>query len=90
MTNLFAYRATEPADMKAAQDPIGPVNDEWLIKLTKEADLIVACWGNDGKYLGRSKSVRAFLHGLFCLKQNVSGEPAHPLYLPASLKPKIW
>jgi len=30
MSNLFAYRATEPADMKAAENPVGTQNNKWL------------------------------------------------------------
>lgn len=42
MANLFAFRATEPADIFAASDPIGPGNDEWLIKLADGAGVVVA------------------------------------------------
>ena len=34
MANIFAYRATEPNDMKAATDPIGSENNDWLKKLS--------------------------------------------------------
>jgi hypothetical protein len=57
MANLFAYRATEPANMKAASNPIGVDNNAWLIKLATQAALVVAAWGNDGGYLGRSNQV---------------------------------
>lgn len=87
MANLFAFRATEPADMKASDDPIGSENNEWLQKLAKDAALVIAAWGNDGSYLERSEQVKAFLPDLYCLKVNKSGEPAHPLYQPAKLKP---
>ncbi len=87
MANLFAYRATDPAHMKAAKDPIGPENNKWLKKLAHDADLVVAAWGNDGAYLGRSTEVREMLPQLSCLRLNKSGEPAHPLYQAAALKP---
>ena len=35
MTNIFAYRATQPADMMAAADPVAPENDMWLKKLAE-------------------------------------------------------
>ena len=54
VANLFAYRATDPADMKAAENPIGSQNNKWLKILAEDAGLIVAAWGNDGAYLGRS------------------------------------
>ena len=87
MANLFAFRATEPADMKASDDPIGTENNKWLMKLAKDAALVVAAWGNDGSYLERSGQVKEFLSNLYCLKLNKSGEPAHPLYQAAGLKP---
>lgn len=87
MANLFAFRATEPADMKASDDPIGIENNKWLKKLAKDAVLVVAAWGNDGSYLERSEQVKEFLPNLYCLKLNKSGEPAHPLYQAAKLKP---
>jgi hypothetical protein len=87
MANLFAFRATEPSDMKASNYPIGSENNKWLKKLAKEAALVVAAWGNDGSYLGRSKQVLEIIPNLSCLKLNKSGEPAHPLYQAAKLKP---
>lgn len=87
MANLFAFRATAPSKMKASIDPIGSDNDAWLAKLSQEAGIVVAAWGNDGSYLGRSTAVKASLAQLHCLKLNKSGEPAHPLYLKSSLKP---
>ena len=51
MVNLFAFRATEPNDMKNAIDPIGPENDEWLKNLSKDAGVIIGAWGNHGEFL---------------------------------------
>jgi hypothetical protein len=89
IANIFAFRATEPSDMKAAKDPVGTANDRWLIKLAREAGLVVAAWGNDGAYLGRSKQVIKLVPNLHCLKLNKSGEPAQPLYQPAKLQPVL-
>lgn len=89
MTNLFAYRATDPKDMKAQNDPIGAENDIWLNKLANDAGIVVAAWGNDGSYLGRSNMVVEMLPNLHYLKMNKSGEPAHPLYLKADLIPVL-
>jgi len=89
--NLFAYRATYPDDLKAASDPVGPRNDLWLRKVARRCDRVVACWGNDGAFMGRSARVRAMLGDrLEIIRLNGSGEPAHPLYLPATLKPMPW
>lgn len=89
MSNIFAYRATAPKDMKKAKDPVGKNNNKWILKLAKNAGVVVAAWGNDGDYLDRSAEVRELVAELHCLKMNKSGEPAHPLYLKASLRPII-
>ncbi|MEM8500400.1 MAG: DUF1643 domain-containing protein [Pseudomonadota bacterium] len=88
MANLFAYRATDPEEMRVCAKPVGPRNNRWLKLLAGEADLVVAAWGNDGVLRQRSRQVRAMLPTMTCLRMNKSGEPAHPLYLPASLRPK--
>lgn len=87
MANLFAFRATDPVDMMASDEPIGSDNDEWIKKLAKEAGVIVAAWGNDGSHLDRSKKVMDMISDLMCLKLNKTGEPAHPLYQPGTAKP---
>lgn len=87
VVNLFAFRATVPLDMMNAADPVGPANDIWLTDLAKAAGIVVAAWGNDGSYLGRSAAVKAMFSNLHCIKLNKSGEPAHPLYLKRNLKP---
>ena len=89
--NLFGFRATDPADLKAASDPIGPRNDLWLRRVARRADRIVAVWGNDGAFRGRSAQIRSmFQPRLFVIRMNGSGEPAHPLYLPKRLTPIAW
>jgi len=90
MTNLFAYRATAPSVMFKADDPIGGKNDVWIARLGKQAGIIVAAWGNGGRYLGRSNQVRSLLPILHCLKLNKSGEPAHPLYLRKKSTPFLF
>ncbi|RTR33189.1 DUF1643 domain-containing protein [Shewanella canadensis] len=87
MANLFAFRATEPNVMKSAPDPIGEANDTWLVQLADGAGVVIAAWGNDGTFLGRSRTVLELIDGVKCLKLNKSGEPAHPLYQPKNSKP---
>ncbi len=85
--NLFAWRATDPRELRRAADAVGPDNDKTLRQLAARVDQVIAAWGNDGTYLDRSHWVRAMIANLYCLKINKSGEPAHPLYLKGGLKP---
>jgi hypothetical protein len=90
MTNLFAFRATDPRVMKAAPDPVGPENDRYLLDAARRAGLVMATWGNHGAFRGRSREVVGMLKGegveLMCLKMTGQGEPGHPLYLPKNLQ----
>lgn len=90
MANLFAYRATDPAVMKKAAEPVGWENDHTLTTLAAGAGVVVAAWGAHGTYKGRDKSVRLLVPKLHFLRLTKDGHPGHPLYLPASLKPQPW
>ena len=36
MTNIFAFRSTDPNGLLAIEDPVGPLNNRWLKRLQKE------------------------------------------------------
>ncbi len=90
MTNIFAYRATDPDVMKAAQDPIGPGNDAWLTRIAAGAGLVVAAWGNHGAFIDREQAVVSLLPRLTCLGTTKSGAPRHPLYVRAIAQPTAF
>ena len=90
MTNLFAFRATDPSVMLAEEVPIGKDNDAWLKKIYEKTNIAVAAWGNDGSHRQRSKEIFNILPELHYLKLNATGEPAHPLYLKSNLKPLLF
>lgn len=90
MTNLFAYRATQPHDMLAQVDPVGPENDTHLLELAASAGVVVAAWGTHGVHRGRDAIVKVALPGLHHLRLTQGGHPGHPLYLPKMLTPVLW
>jgi hypothetical protein len=94
VTNIFGWRATDPEEMKSAKDPVGSGNDAAIVTAAKEAKLVVCAWGNHGLHLERAERVKALLRRervkLTFLRMNGAGQPAHPLYLPSSLKPTPW
>jgi len=88
MVNLFAWRTTDPNGLLASDDPVGELNDQYLDKAIKQSSMVLACWGEYGTILDRSSQFRRrYSRRLHCLKKNASGEPTHPLYLPATLTP---
>lgn len=82
IANLFAFRATRPADLRAAADPVGPENDALMAAWSQDAALTVAAWGVHGTYMQRDRAVRALLCGpLVHLGLTQAGHPRHPLYV---------
>jgi len=85
VVNLFAYRATDPDELRAQTDPVGPYNDGWILDVAREAELVVLGWGNHGTLHGRGMRVRTLLQAagitLHCLGSTKSAQPRHPLYV---------
>jgi len=102
MLNAFGWRATDPANMRAADDPVGDDNDFAITRFAGSADKVVVAWGNHGIYKGRGATVASMLwvilhdefgnSGMECFGVNECGEPKHPLYLRADrpLEPYAW
>jgi len=92
MLNAFAFRATEPADMKAAADPVGPDNDRWIAHWAARVDRVMLGWGEHGAHLDRHIRLLALLDPakVFCLGCNASGQPKHPLYVAGKTEPTAF
>jgi hypothetical protein len=90
VTNLFAFRATYPEDLKQASDPVGRYNNKWIKQSYQQSQLRIACWGNHGEHLGQADALLRRLPDLHYLKMNRSQQPAHPLYLRATTRPQAW
>jgi hypothetical protein len=60
--NLFAFRATLPADLKRAADPVGPENKVWFDRTL--TGLVVCGWGVHGAHLDQDLVVTGWLREL--------------------------
>lgn len=84
--NLFAFRATNPANMRATADPIGPENDAHLLAMVRTAKHVVCGWGAHGSFQNRDVDVMRMIRSAgvvpYALKLISSGAPGHPLRLP--------
>jgi len=91
--NILAYRSTDKMGLLKVKDPIGPNNNQMILKMMGEAKTIILAYGQPPKKLqGRGKEVTELLKGhpnLCYLRLAKDGTPIHPLYLPSSLKPKL-
>lgn len=92
MLNLFAFRATDPKDMKAAVDPVGPWNDEAIRRVTSICRMTICCWGTHGVHRFRDSHVKALLFRkqAFCLGRSKDGYPKHPLYLKSNTERQVF
>lgn len=93
VVNLYAWRATDPADLRAAhrrgEDVIGPVNDEWISVAIGRADQVIAAWGANAFDSARTRSVVECIsdgHPVSCLGLTKKREPYHPLMISYSTK----
>lgn len=94
--NLYAFRATKPADLWKADEPTGgPRNDLALRNTLMQASAlnepVVAAWGAHARpdrvaWLTSLPGAEQ-LHALAVTK---AGAPGHPLYLPAAARPEPW
>lgn len=86
VVNLFAFRATDPSELKKLEKDIaiGLDNMIYIREALERADLIVAAWGSNGKTHKRNQDdelISLFKnYKLKCLDILTDGDPRHPLF----------
>lgn len=94
VTNIFAFRATQPKDLKKAYNPIGPSNNQILRDVAQAASLVVLGWGNDGTYRDRGADVSCLLKAAgvqpYTLGWTQALQPRHPLYVKSTSVLVAW
>lgn len=99
VVNAYAFRARHPRDMRAAADPVGPLNDGvlallgQLMRATIDDPEVVVAWGKHCAP-ARAKAVATILERegarLVSWGRNGDGSPPHPLLLPYSTPLEPW
>ncbi|RNL60999.1 DUF1643 domain-containing protein [Nocardioides marmoriginsengisoli] len=94
--NLYALRATNPADLWTAPDPVGPENDQVLadelMRATRDQSVVVAAWGANARQT-RVDQFLSFPRAASTLRSlgiTKDGQPRHPLYLPKTAPLTRW
>lgn len=85
VVNLYALRATDPRELMAADDPVGPMNDLIAGFWIRHLSLVIAAWGAHKLARDREawffKQVRQAGTEVRCLGVTKNGYPRHPLYV---------
>lgn len=94
VTNIFAWRSTDPKMLYALADPVGPDNDATILEEAASAGMVVCGWGKHGALHGRGAAVARMLmaNGVqpHALKINNDGSPQHPLYVGYDVVPTAF
>lgn len=94
--NLFAFRATKPADMMKARDPVGPDNRKHLMwmcdRASQGAGEVICAWGVNGCHMNQERTVIGWLREWEVIPKALrmtekTGKPEHPLYVPYDAVP---
>ena len=86
MVNLYAYVATDPAELRRAGYVVGEENDRHVVDAVRGCEKVVLAWGVHAGRRERPVEVMQLLSDLvvtpYCLRVTSSGHPEHPLRLP--------
>lgn len=95
VVNLYALRATDPAELVRHPDPHGPDNPAMLIDTARAArrgELVVVAWGSHPMAVRGASEVGGPLAtaGAVCLGRTKAGHPRHPLYVKGDQPLEPW
>lgn len=94
VTNLFAWRATNPDDLwkQSYADIVGPENDRYTVSSLKGCQQVIAGWGGEKhQWIDlRAKVVYGLWPELFCLGVTAKGRPRHPLFVKGAQPIVPW
>jgi hypothetical protein len=81
--NLFAFRTSNPKELKDSGFLVGDENDYFIVEAAKSCSLVVACWGNSGgrQAAERGHHIELLLapQDIYFFEANTDGSPRHPL-----------
>lgn len=98
VANLFAWRATDPEELKTVDDPVGPWNQGIWERIFRQSDRGILCgWGAKPIAVKQAKVFWDFYrenawatNRLLTVRTTNAGMPYHPLYQKHELDMKPW
>ena len=89
VVNLFAISSRDPKSVAKTSDPVGPLNNYWLLEALRQSKEIICAWGC-GQHFPKGESRLNHIASIFsddpeikatCLGYGKDGNPRHPLML---------
>lgn len=94
VVNIFAYRATDPAELAKQRDPIGPQNLATIEHAIGRCDVAICAWGAyppARQYaVEPMNAVRSRRPAVYCFGKTKSGAPKHPLYIKSGTALEVY
>lgn len=94
MLNAYAFRATDPIEMKRALqlgvDVLGKGNRAAISRHAFHCEMIVAAWGAHCSAYRDDQIKQDLMREIHCLGVVKNGRPKHPLYIAAATKPQLY
>ena len=94
VVNLFALRATDPAELARAECPIGPMNDRIVTAAIDRCDVVICAWGAHSFAVRKSTFSLSFFRSrkspIYCFGKTKSGAPKHPLYIKSGTALEVY
>jgi len=93
LVNLFGVRSQDPSRLFDHPDPVGPANDDYIVRHASTHPTVVVGWGSYGQYFPDrvTKVVRllsAHYTTLHCIGLTSGGQPRHPRFSVGQLV--VW
>lgn len=92
VVNIFAWKSTDPKQLQFIRDPVGKMNDKFLLAAMENNDKLICGWGTHGWLNNRQKEVLKLFKNCdkYVLAFNQNHTPKHPLYVGYNVREALW
>jgi hypothetical protein len=94
VVNIFGLRATDPAELAKAEDPLGPMNERVVAAAVNRCDIVICAWGAHPMATRKSNFLLGYLRSnkpaVYCLGKTKAGAPKHPLYIKSGTSLEVF
>ena len=88
--NVFSLRSKSAKDLLRLQISEDALNSAALSFLSRLSSDTIVAWGNHGAKSNLPESLRGILSNAQCFGFTQTGQPRHPLYVPATTQLVVW